>query len=312
MEKNNRLSLDEFELGTAELEVDLPSVRSIKRSERANNVKQPTKTRPKMSVELDCSNCMPDNYCCIEVNDICIRYGTEKIVENVSLNIFRNSITAIIGPSGCGKSSFLCSINKLTDLIPDCEVSGCIKFEWDETIYTKKAQLLRKHVGMLFQKPNPFPFSIWRNLEFPLKEHGVTDSDEIAKRIEKSLIDVGLWNEVKDRLKASALSLSGGQQQRLCLARALILEPTVMLMDEPCSALDPMATKKIEELTQQLSKKMTVILVTHNLSQARRVADYVALFWKENDIGRLIEYKPVNEFFESATHELTKNYLAYC
>jgi len=259
----------------------------------------------------DCSSCTPEGYCCIEIQDVCINYGKTNIVDGVSLKVVSNSVTAIIGPSGCGKSSFLSCINKLTDLIPGCQVTGYIEFEWDKKMYSKKAILLRKHVGMLFQKPNPFPFSIWKNLEFPLIEHGVSDKYEVAVRIEKALSNVGLWEEVKDRIHESALSLSGGQQQRLCLARALILEPTVLLMDEPCSALDPIATKKIEELIKDLAERMTIIVVTHNLSQARRVADYVALFWKMDGCGRVVEFDKVENFFSQPKTEIAKTYLAY-
>lgn len=293
------MDLQEVEIGAAELETDIRHHQSV------------TCGRRELLVKQDCSNCTPSDYCCIELQDICINYGKTRIIEGISLKIMSNSITAIIGPSGCGKSSFLSCINKLTDIIPGCVVTGDIQFEWDKHIYSKKANLLRRHVGMLFQKPNPFPFSIWKNLEFPLREHGITEKYETVVRIEKALSDVGLWAEVKDRLKDSALSLSGGQQQRLCLARALVLEPTVLLMDEPCSALDPIATKKIEELTRELAKRMTIIMVTHNLSQARRVADYIALFWKKNGHGQLIEFDKVSNFFKRPKTEIAKTYLAY-
>ncbi len=293
------MDLQEVEIGTAELETDTRHHRSVTCGSRD------------LLVNQDCSNCMPSDYCCIELQDISIDYGKTRIIEGISLKIMSNAITAIIGPSGCGKSSFLSCINKLTDLVPGCVVTGDIQFEWDKHIYSKKANLLRRHVGMLFQKPNPFPFSIWKNLEFPLREHGISDKYETAVRIEKALSDVGLWSEVKDRLKDSALSLSGGQQQRLCLARALVLEPTVLLMDEPCSALDPIATKKIEELTRELAKRMTIIMVTHNLSQARRVADYIALFWKMNGHGKLVEFDKVSNFFKRPKTEIARTYLAY-
>jgi phosphate transport system ATP-binding protein len=249
--------------------------------------------------------------CCIDVSNICIHYGDRMAIKDVSLKIRQNSVTALIGPSGCGKSSFLCCLNRLTDLIPECRVSGCIQFEWNKDAVQECPVALRRQVGMLFQKPNPFPFSIWRNLEFPLAQHGVTNRYEVAARIETALVDVGLWNEVKDKLRMSAMTLSGGQQQRLCLARALILQPSVLLMDEPCSALDPISTQKIEELIVRLAKKHTVILVTHNIAQARRVADYVALFWNDGTSGRLVEHGPANEVFERPQHDLTRTYLAF-
>jgi phosphate transport system ATP-binding protein len=294
----------EVEVGRAELELGITRQTGEHRRETTCGERD-------VQVIQDCSRCRPEDYCCVELKNICISYGKQRIVDGISLNIMNNTVTAIIGPSGCGKSSFLCCINKLTDLIPGCSVTGDIQFQWDKHIYSKKATLLRKHVGMLFQKPNPFPFSIWKNLEFPLREHGITDKYELAVRIEKALSDVGLWSEVKDRLKESALSLSGGQQQRLCLARALVLEPSVLLMDEPCSALDPIATKKIEELTRTLSKRMTIIMVTHNLSQAKRVADYVALFWKQDGCGRMVEFDRGEAFFAAPKTDIAKTYLAY-
>lgn len=254
-----------------------------------------------------CEACDP---CCIVVDKVDIRYGSHVAMKDVSLRIRSNKVTAIVGPSGCGKSSFLYCLNRLNDMVPDCEVSGCISFDFIRG-EAGSAYALRQQVGMLFQKPNPFPFSIWRNLEFPLIQHGVKDKGELATRIQQALVDVGLWNEVKDKLNKSALSLSGGQQQRLCLARALILNPQVLLMDEPCSALDPLSTQKIEALIRRLSKTITIVLVTHNMPQARRVADYVALFWSEGNSGHLLEYGPASEVFNTPKSEVTRSYLAF-
>ncbi len=250
--------------------------------------------------------------CCISVDKVGIRYGSHIAMQEVSLRIRTNKVTAIIGPSGCGKSSFLYCLNRLNDMVPNCVVSGCINFDFFKDSEEQPATVaLRRQIGMLFQKPNPFPFSIWRNLEFPLMQHGVTDKAELATQIEQALVDVGLWNEVKDKLQQSALSLSGGQQQRLCLARALILNPSVLLMDEPCSALDPISTQKIEKLIRDLAATKTIILVTHNIAQARRVADYVALFWSEGNSGHLLEYGTADEIFNSPKHELTRSYISF-
>ncbi|WP_255988461.1 phosphate ABC transporter ATP-binding protein [Chitinolyticbacter albus] len=248
----------------------------------------------------------------IEFDDISVRYGNNKVVESVCLKVPRNSVTAMIGPSGCGKSSMLYTVNRLCDLIPGCCVTGSVEFSWlDNEQMRKDAILLRRQVGMLFQRPNPFPFSIWKNLEFALKQHGIRAKADVNERIESALQEVGLWDEVKDRLSASAFSLSGGQQQRLCLARALVLQPAVLLMDEPCSALDPISTQKIEDLILRLSRTRTILLVTHSLGQARRVASQVAMFWKLDGVGRLIECGSALDLFDQPRHDLTKSYLAY-
>jgi phosphate transport system ATP-binding protein len=249
----------------------------------------------------------------ISLDNVTVRYGDHVVVEDVSLSIRRNSVTAFIGPSGCGKSSLLYCMNRMSDLIPGCKVSGSVCYSWlDNARLGKDPILLRRHVGMLFQRPNPFPFSIWRNIEFALKEHGVRNRGELSDRIESALKEVGLWQEVHGRLDAHAGSLSGGQQQRLCLARALALDPSVLLMDEPCSALDPISTQKIEDLIQRLAEHRTIVLVTHSLGQARRVADQVALFWKLDDgAGRLIEQAPAETLFEQPRHDLTRTYLEF-
>ena len=248
----------------------------------------------------------------IEIEDLSIHYGAHQVVDRLNLKIPAQAITALIGPSGCGKSSVLYSLNRLTDLIPRCRVSGTVRFNGlDNALLAKNPMLLRRHVGMLFQRPNPFPFSIWRNLAFALEQHGLRNRGELAARIESALREVGLWSEVSSRLNEPALSLSGGQQQRLCLARALVLEPSVLLMDEPCSALDPLSTQTIEALMQRLAQRHTIVLVTHSLAQARRVAGHVALLWKTGDAGQLVEQGPTNEVFSRPQHALTRTYLQF-
>lgn len=248
----------------------------------------------------------------IEIDNLSVSYGKSTVVENVTLRVQRNSVTALIGPSGCGKSSLLYCLNRLNDLVPCCSVQGTVNFSWmNQALLEKNPTQLRRQVGMLFQRPNPFPFSIRKNLEFALKQHGIKGRVDINNRIEAALREVGLWDEVHDRLDSSALSLSGGQQQRLCLARALVLDPDVLLMDEPCSALDPMSTEKIESLIRSLSKHRTIVLVTHSLSQARRVADQVAVFWKVDGVGKLIECGQAKDVFEQPQHALTQSYLKF-
>ena len=243
--------------------------------------------------------------------DLGLRYGAKAALEGVTLAIPRGRITALIGPSGCGKTSFLNCLNRLTDLIPGCTVSGRVRVG-DVDVYgpTTDVLTLRGRVGMIFQKPNPFPFSIRRNLEFPLREHGVRDRQRLDETIETALRDVGLWDEVKDRLKGPAMALSGGQQQRLCLARVLALGPEALLLDEPCSALDPISGGVIEDLIVRLRDRFTMLIVTHNLAQARRIADEVALFWTQGGAGRLIESGPAREFFDDPKQKLTADYLS--
>jgi phosphate transport system ATP-binding protein len=244
------------------------------------------------------------------VENLCLRYGSKPALEGVTLAIPRGRITALIGPSGCGKTSFLQCLNRLTDLIPGCVVSGRVRVG-DLDVFGPRTDVLtlRRRVGMIFQKPNPFPFSIRRNLEFPLREHGVRDRHRLDEVIETALRDVGLWDEVKDRMKSPAPALSGGQQQRLCMARALALGPEVLLLDEPCSALDPISSGVIEDLIARLRERITLLIVTHNIAQARRIADEVALFWSLEGAGRLIESGPAREFFDDPKHPLTADYL---
>ncbi|MCG8368564.1 MAG: phosphate ABC transporter ATP-binding protein [Pseudanabaenales cyanobacterium] len=246
----------------------------------------------------------------IQTERLSLYYGALSAFEQVTLSIPVGQITAVVGPSGCGKSSFLTCLNRLTDLIPDCRISGRIWLgELDVLDSRTDTTALRRRVGMILQKPNPFPLSIWRNLAFPLREHGVRDRTQIDQIVETVLQDVGLWDEVKDRLKAPALSLSGGQQQRLCIARALALQPEALLLDEPCSALDPLSSGIVEDLIASLRWRYTLLIVTHNLAQARRIADNVALFWIEQNSGRLIEYGSVQQIFEAPENSLTAAYV---
>lgn len=235
-------------------------------------------------------------------------YAKKLAFKEVSLEFKSGSITALIGPSGCGKTSFLTCLNRLVERERNFKLSGRILLG-DQDVQALDVISLRRRVGMLFQKPNPFPLSIMRNIEFPLREHGIRSRDEIDYRVEAVLRDVGLWNEVKDRLKTSALSLSGGQQQRLCLARALALKPEVLLMDEPCSALDPISSEVVEDLITNLRGKYTLLVVTHNLAQAKRIADQVALFWVVDGSGQLIEFGSVTQIFTAPQHELTAAYV---
>jgi len=247
----------------------------------------------------------------LKIQNLSIQYGRQTVLEDVSLDIYKGCITALIGPSGCGKTSFLSSLNRLTDLIPGARVSGRIYME-DQDIHSAQMDVmtLRRRIGMIFQRPNPFPLSIRRNLELPLREHGVKNQDELANRIEQVLREVGLWQEVYDRLDKSALQLSGGQQQRLCIARALVLQPEILLMDEPCSALDPVASAVVEELIGRLRNRYTVIIVTHNLAQARRIANYAAFFWMKQQTGKLIEFGQCRSLFDAPVHALTAAYVS--
>ncbi|WP_420427354.1 phosphate ABC transporter ATP-binding protein [Algiphilus sp.] len=233
-----------------------------------------------------------------ELQEVAVRYGERAAVSGVNLNIPAHAITAFIGPSGCGKTSLLSSFNRMTDLFAGCRVEGAIRMA-DQDVLAADCDTvqLRRRVGMIFQKPNPFPLSVRRNIELALIEHGYA-REARETIIEGVLRDVGLWAEVCDRLDRSALQLSGGQQQRLCIARALALEPEVLLMDEPCSALDPMASGVVEDLILRLGQRLTVIIVTHNLQQAQRIADVTGAFWTEDGVGRLVEWGSTEQVFE--------------
>ena len=243
----------------------------------------------------------------IKINNLNVWYDNNLALSNVNLSIPQNQITAFIGPSGCGKTTLLRCLNRMNDLIDICRIEGLVKVD-DKNIYNKKQDVIsiRKKVGMVYQQPNPFPMSIYENMKLPLKEnYSKMKKREINKKIMDTLISVNLYDEVKERLYRSALKLSGGQQQRLCIARALVLEPEVILFDEPCSALDPISTMKIEDLLMDLKKKYTIVIVTHNLEQARRIADQVVFFYK----GKIIESGNSDDLFSRPSSKLTQDYL---
>jgi len=245
------------------------------------------------------------------VHDLNVHYGRQTVLHGVSMQIEAGKVTAIIGPSGCGKSSFLYTLNRLSLMIPGCRVTGQIRLQSTDVLSPGIDEVaLRRKVGFIFQKPNPFPMSIYRNLELPLREHGIRDRATIDESIESALRAVGLWTEVKDRLSKPALLLSGGQQQRLCIARALVLKPEALVMDEPCSALDPIASGVVEQLICSFRNKYTIVIVTHNLRQARRLGDDVAVFWTQEGVGRLIEHGPAEQIFGAPREELTQRYVA--
>lgn len=242
----------------------------------------------------------------LQAKNVDVFYGDFQAIKNINLKIYKNSVTAFIGPSGCGKSTFLRLFNRMNDYIDIFKMNGKIKIE-DKNIYGKKTEVeqLRKDVGMVFQKPNPFPKSIFENVAYGLKIQGIKDKKFITERVEKTLKEVALWDEVKDDLNKSALALSGGQQQRLCIARTLAVEPSVILMDEPTSALDPIATAKIEELIHKLKDNYTIVIVTHNMQQAGRISDRTAFFY----LGELIEYGKTKDLFTNPKQERTENYI---
>ena len=242
----------------------------------------------------------------IAIKKLIFFYGDFKALTDISLNIYTNEVTAFIGPSGCGKSTLLRCLNRMNDLISYSRVEGSIFLD-DQNIYDPSVDVvsLRRQVGMVFQKPNPFPKSVFENVAYGLRVNGIKDKAYIAQQVETSLIAAALWDEVKDRIHESALGLSGGQQQRLCIARAMAVQPDVLLMDEPCSALDPIATQKIEELIHQLKKTYTIIIVTHNMQQAARVSDITAFFY----LGELIETDVTNTIFTRPKLKQTEEYI---
>jgi phosphate transport system ATP-binding protein len=242
----------------------------------------------------------------IEVDDVNVYYGENHVLKDISLSIKENTVTAFIGPSGCGKSTFLRTLNRMNDYIDTFRIEGKIEID-GKNIYGKKVKVeeLRQKVGMVFQKPNPFPKSIFENVAYGLKIQGNNDKEFIADRVEKSLKQSALWGEVKDILNKSALSLSGGQQQRLCIARTLAVKPSIILMDEPASALDPISTAKIEELIFELKTKYTIVIVTHNMQQAARISERTAFFY----LGNLVEYDKTTEIFTNPKNKQTENYI---
>jgi phosphate transport system ATP-binding protein len=246
----------------------------------------------------------------LDVQKLSLWYRDKRALADVDLSLDAGRILALIGPSGCGKTSFLACLNRLTDLIPGARVSGRVRLGHVEALDRgTDVTALRRRVGMIFQKPNPFPLSVRENLRLPLLECGMKDRHMIDAVIEGVLTDVGLWGEVKDRLEKPALALSGGQQQRLCIARALTLRPEALLMDEPCSALDPISSGVVEDLIAGFRRKYTVVMVTHNLAQARRVADDVAFFWLRNGSAGLVEHGAVRQIFDAPREDLTRAYI---
>ena len=242
----------------------------------------------------------------LESKDLHLYYGDFHALKGITMGMKKHEVTAFIGPSGCGKSTYLRCFNRMNDLIDNVQIKGEVQVDGVD-IYQKNILVddLRKHVGMVFQKPNPFPKSIFENVAYGLRVNGVSDKKLIAERVETSLKQAALWEEVKDKLKKSAFELSGGQQQRLCIARALAIEPSVLLMDEPASALDPISTAKIEELIYDLKKDYTIVIVTHNMQQAGRVSDYTAFFY----MGELVEYGKTKNIFTNPKDERTQNYV---
>lgn len=242
----------------------------------------------------------------IEAKNVNFFYGEFQALKNINLQVEKNNVVAFIGPSGCGKSTFLRLLNRMNDLIDGTRLEGEIFFEGKD-IYRKdvKVDELRKKVGMVFQKPNPFPKSIFENVAYGLRVNGIKDKTYIENRVEQSLRGAALWDEVKDKLKKSAFALSGGQQQRLCIARAMAMTPSVLLMDEPASALDPISTAKIEELIHELKDQYTIIIVTHNMQQASRISDKTAYFY----LGELIEFGDTRKIFTHPDHQSTQNYI---
>lgn len=242
----------------------------------------------------------------LKVNDLNLYYGKNHAIKNINMKIKEKAVTALIGPSGCGKSTFLRCLNRMNDLIDNVTVKGEVMHE-DKNIYLNSYDVneLRKRIGMVFQKPNPFPTSIYNNITYGPKLHGIKDKKKLDEIVEKSLKGAALWEEVKDRLDKSAMGLSGGQQQRLCIARTLAIEPEIILMDEPTSALDPISTTKVEELIQELKKKYTVVIVTHNMQQAARISDYTAFFLT----GEVVEFNKTDDIFTNPLDKRTEDYI---
>ena len=242
----------------------------------------------------------------IDAQDLCLSYGTAPALNKISLAVRERMVTAFIGPSGCGKSTLLRCFNRMNDLIDHVRITGTIKIGGQD-IHGREVDVieLRKRVGMVFQKSNPFPKSIYENVAYALRLHGLKDRAELDAAVEQSLRNSALWDEVKDRLHTSALGLSGGQQQRLCIARAIAIQPEIILMDEPASALDPLATARVEDLILELKKDFTIVIVTHNMQQAARISDYTAFFY----LGELIEYDSTNKIFTNPTKKQTEDYV---
>lgn len=247
----------------------------------------------------------------LHIRDLSVYYGRQKALEAVSMDIYQGQVTAIIGPSGCGKSTFIKTLNRIVELEADIRVEGTVAF-LGQNIFARRINLnrLRRQIGMVFQKPNPFPMSIYDNVAYGVRVAGRCSKSELDAIVESALGDAALWDEVKDKLNKSALGLSGGQQQRLCIARALAVKPRVLLLDEPCSSLDPIATMKIEELLHSLQEVLTIVIVTHNMQQASRISDYTAFFsTDEAQIGRMIEFSPTKQLFVAPSQTQTRDYV---
>ena len=242
----------------------------------------------------------------ITVKDLCLWYGSTQALKNININIPEHAITALIGPSGCGKSTFLKTLNRMNDLIPGVKITGEVRYAGQDIFAPGvDVNMLRKDIGMVFQKPNPFPMSVYDNIAYGPRTHGIKGKAKLDDIVERSLRDAAIWDEIKDRLKKNALGLSGGQQQRLCIARALAVEPQVLLMDEPTSALDPISTGKIEELASALKEKYTIVIVTHNMQQAVRISDQTAFFL----LGELVEYGDTETIFSVPVDKRTEDYI---
>lgn len=241
----------------------------------------------------------------LTIQNMELYYGDFKALKGINLNIQANEITAFIGPSGCGKSTLLKSLNRMNDLVEGCKITGKILLDGENIYGNMDINLLRKRVGMVFQKPNPFPMSVYDNIAFGPRTHGIHSKVQLDDIVEKSLRDAAIWDELKDRLKKSALGLSGGQQQRLCIARALAVQPEVLLMDEPTSALDPISTSKIEDLAVELKKDYTIVMVTHNMQQAARISDKTAFFL----LGEVVEFGETEQIFSMPRNKKTEDYI---
>ena len=241
----------------------------------------------------------------LTISNMELYYGDFKALKEINLNIQANEITAFIGPSGCGKSTLLKSLNRMNDLVEGCRITGSILLDGEDIYGDMDINLLRKRVGMVFQKPNPFPMSVYDNITYGPRTHGIHSKAQLDDIVEKSLRDAAIWDELKDRLKKSALGLSGGQQQRLCIARALAVQPEVLLMDEPTSALDPISTSKIEDLAVELKKDYTIVMVTHNMQQAARISDKTAFFL----LGEVIEFGETEQIFSMPKNKKTEDYI---
>jgi phosphate transport system ATP-binding protein len=262
---------------------------------------------PKLAPQATAVTTAPAGAPFIEIEDVSLFYGASKALKNISLKLEEKVVTAFIGPSGCGKSTLLRCLNRMNDLIDNVRIDGAIKIGGHD-IYASDVDVieLRKRVGMVFQKSNPFPKSVYENVAYGLRLHGVKAKSDLDARIEESLQQSALWDEVKDRLHSSALGLSGGQQQRLCIARAIAIKPEVILMDEPASALDPIATARIEDLILDLKKEFTIVIVTHNMQQAARISDQTAFFY----IGELVEFGPTTKIFTNPSQKRTEDYVS--